>query len=113
MLCEQVFVCCVFLKVSQSLSKDLTIRQTPVILTYMTEQLLHSDLTLRETIALLVATERQARSRFRFGSPCRFIRSCDIFFHIFIPEVVEVFAPRIARYLRSTSPRWGRSWRTW
>jgi hypothetical protein len=74
---------------------------------------LHSDMNLRETIAHLVATEREARSRFRWGSPCRFIRTVDILTHIVLPELLERTAPRVTRYLRSTSPRWGRSWREW
>lgn len=74
---------------------------------------LHSEMNLRETIAHLVATEREARSRFRWGSPCRLIRSVDIVTHIVLPELIERTAPRVAKYLRSTSPRWGRSWREW
>jgi hypothetical protein len=79
----------------------------------MTTTHLHSGMTLRETIAHLVATEREARSRFRWGSPCRFIRTVDIIVHIVTPELIERTAPRVARYLRRTSPRWGRSWREW
>lgn len=80
---------------------------------YHMEEMLHTELTLRETIALLVATERKARSRFRFGSPCRFIRTIDILVHIVLPELLEKSFPHLTRYLRSTSPRWGRSWREW
>jgi len=74
---------------------------------------LHGEMNLRETIAHLVRTEREAQSRFRVGSPCRFVRGIDVFVHIFIPEIIENIAPRLARYLRRTSPRWGRSWREW
>ncbi len=81
---------------------------------YHMAEMLHTELTLRETIALLVATERKARSRFRFGSPCRFVRTIDILVHIVLPELMEGVAPvRVVQYLRSTSPRWGRSWREW
>jgi hypothetical protein len=79
----------------------------------MKETYLHSEMNLRETIAHLVATERVARSRFRWGSPCRFVRTVDILTHIVLPELIEDIAPRVTRYLRSTSPRWGRSWREW
>lgn len=74
---------------------------------------LHSELTLRETIAHLVATEREARSRFKWGSPCRLVRTIDIICHIVIPELLEDITPQVTRYLRRTSPRWGRSWRKW
>jgi zinc transporter ZupT len=30
-----------------------------------------------------------------------------------LPEAVEKFSPKLGSYLRSTSPRWGRSWRNW
>ena len=71
------------------------------------------EMDLRETIRHLVAAERTARSRFRFGSPCRFVRTIDIIVHIVVPELLEDRAPRIARRLRQSSPRWGRSWREW
>ena len=77
------------------------------------ETMLHRDMGLRETIVHLVATERAARSRFRWGSPCRFVRTIDILVHIFLPEVLENATPALAGYLRRTSPRWGRSWREW
>jgi hypothetical protein len=75
--------------------------------------MLHKDMNLRETIAHLVATEREARSRFCWGSPCRLIRTMDILCHIVAPELVENSMPRVAKYLRNTSPRWGGSWREW
>jgi hypothetical protein len=74
---------------------------------------LHSDMNLRETISHLIDTEREARSRFRFGSPCRFIRTVDILVHIVLPELLENISPSVTRYLRSTSPRWGEAWREW
>ena len=79
----------------------------------MTQQMLTRDLTLRETIRQLPRFELPPVSRFKFGSPCRFIRRLDILVHILIPEVVENILPQVARYLRNTSPRWGRSWRHW
>jgi len=79
----------------------------------MTHQMLTRDLNLKETFRELPRFELPPVSRFKLGSPCRFIRSLDIFIHIFIPEVVEKILPHFARYLRNTSPRWGRSWRHW
>ena len=79
----------------------------------MTHQMLTRDMTLKETLSKLPRFELPPVSRFKLGSPCRFIRSLDIFIHIFIPEVVENILPQVARYLRNTSPRWGRSWRHW
>ena len=79
----------------------------------MTHQMLTRDLNLKETIRELPRFELPPVSRFKLGSPCLFIRSLDIFIHIFIPEVVEKILPHFARYLRNTSPRWGRSWRHW
>lgn len=77
------------------------------------EAVLHGGLTLRETLAMLAEAEREAVSRYRCGSPCRFVRSIDVLVHIMLPELVENAMPRLARYLRRTSPRWGRSWREW
>jgi len=71
------------------------------------------EMTLRQTIGHLRSVEREPVSRFAAGSPCRFIRSLDVLVHVIVPELLERPAPRIARYLRSTSPRWGRSWRHW
>lgn len=75
--------------------------------------MLHRDMDLQETISHLVRAEKEARSRFRWGSPCRFVRTIDILVHIVLPEFLENKLPRIAGYLRLTSPRWGRSWREW
>lgn len=52
-------------------------------------------------------------SRWRFGSPCRFVRSIDLTVHVIVPAYIAAAAPRLANYLRSTSPRWGRTWRHW
>ena len=68
---------------------------------------------MRETFNRLCAAEQPAKSRFTLGSPCRFVRSIDILIHIVLPELIENKLPDTARYLRSTSPRWGRSWRYW
>jgi hypothetical protein len=70
-------------------------------------------MNLRDTVKELRNVEREPVSRFAIGSPCRFVRSLDVAVHVVLPEVVEAFAPRLARYLRSTSPRWGQSWRHW
>ena len=69
--------------------------------------------TLRETLELLKNVEKPALSRFWFGSPCRFVRQVDVVVHIILPEMLEKRLPRVADYLRRTSPRWGRSWRDW
>ena len=69
--------------------------------------------TLRETLELLKKVEKRALSRFWFGSPCRFVRQVDVAVHIVLPEMLEKRLPRVADYLRRTSPRWGRSWRDW
>ena len=70
-------------------------------------------MSLALTLATAKATEQPPVSRFRLGSPCRFIRTLDLVVHIFIPMALRPYAPRLALYLRSTSPRWGRSWRNW
>lgn len=79
----------------------------------MTQQMLTHTMGLRETLQSLKDVELPPVSRFKFGSPCRFIRILDILIHIVIPEFLEQRFPRVARYLRNTSPRWGRSWRHW
>jgi len=75
--------------------------------------MLHGGMSLRQTLAMLAEAEREAVSRYRWGSPCRFIRSVDVLVHIVTPELLEGVLPALARYLRRTSPRWGRSWREW
>lgn len=69
--------------------------------------------TLRETFHKLTHFELTPESRFWFGSPCRFVRFLDVLVHIVLPEWMEDLTPRLALYLRQTSPRWGRSWRSW
>ena len=75
--------------------------------------MLSRELNLTETLRLAAETEGQPVSRTRLGSPCRFVRSIDMLVHLVIPELLEDALPRVARYLRRTSPRWGRSWRSW
>lgn len=75
--------------------------------------MLSRELNLNETLRLAAKTEGQPVSRTRLGSPCRFVRSIDMLVHLVIPEFLEDVMPRVARYLRRTSPRWGRSWRSW
>ena len=75
--------------------------------------MLERRFNLRETLHLLRAVEMPAQSRFWFGSPCRFVRQVDVFVHIVLSELLERRLPKFAAYLRRTSPRWGRSWRSW
>lgn len=74
---------------------------------------LSPQMNMRETFQILRLAEKPAQSRFALGSPCRFVRSIDILVHIVLPELIEKRLPWMAGYLRSTSPRWGRSWRNW
>jgi len=74
---------------------------------------LEQQLNLRETLRLLRAVELPPESRFRLGSPCRRVRQLDVAVHIVLPELTERRMPGLSRYLRRTSPRWGRSWRGW
>ena len=57
--------------------------------------------------------EQPPVSRWRFGSPCRFVRSVDFAVHVVLPAYLAPHLPRFATYLRRTSPRWGRAWREW
>jgi hypothetical protein len=74
---------------------------------------LYESMNLRETLQVVRATRVYPVSRLRIGSPCKFIRKLDLLVHIVVPELIENIMPRCARYLRRTSPRWGRSWRGW
>lgn len=74
---------------------------------------LTEEMSLKETLSVLRLAEREPVSRLAIGSPCRFVRSFDIAVHVILPELVESRAPGLAKYLRRTSPRWGRSWRAW
>lgn len=74
---------------------------------------LDPEMTLRETLSALRTAEREPVSRFAIGSPCLFVRSLDVLVHVIVPEVLEDVTPALVRYLRTTSPRWGRSWRHW
>jgi hypothetical protein len=71
------------------------------------------DVDLSFLLSFARTTEQAPRSRFRFGSPCRFIRTLDMAVHVILPEMLVEKYPTLACYLRSTSPRWGRSWRRW
>jgi hypothetical protein len=69
--------------------------------------------TLTVLRALAAHHEQPPVSRWRFGSPCRFIRTVDFAVHVVVPTYLHPVAPRLAAYLRRTSPRWGRTWRDW
>jgi hypothetical protein len=71
------------------------------------------DIRLNESRAFARATEQAPVSRFPWGSPCRFVRSIDFTVHVLLPQALAEKYPELARYLRSTSPRWGRSFRDW
>lgn len=64
-------------------------------------------------ILFAAITEEKPTSRFWFGSPCRFVRALDLVIHVIIPEFINDSHPMMAAFLRSTSPRWGRAWRSW
>jgi len=68
----------------------------------------------RPTARRLMARHEAAPvSRFWFGSPCQFVRCIDALVHVYLPQAIVEQYPELARYLRSTSPRWGRAWREW
>lgn len=71
------------------------------------------DVDLDAYVAFAAASEEAPVSRFRFGSPCRFVRAIDFAVHVVLPGMLAEGYPELARYLRSTSPRWGRSFRHW
>jgi hypothetical protein len=71
------------------------------------------DVDLGETLTFAKATEQEPVSRFAWGSPCRFVRAIDVAVHVILPGMLEERYPELATYLRSTSPRWGRSFRGW
>lgn len=74
---------------------------------------LTANMTISETLEWLPHAQRERQSRFIFRSPCYLVRSIDIAVHIVLPEMIEGLFPAVARYLRYSSPRWGRSWREW
>ena len=72
-----------------------------------------STMTFREAMALA----SQPKSRFFFGSPCRFIARCDFTCHLLIPALLRKgnLAQQgawdrgrlfVSQRLNSTSPRW-------
>ena len=71
------------------------------------------DVRLGSLIERARHTEQKPESRYWFGSPCRFIKHIDFAVHVLLPEMLHERHPVWACYLRSTSPRWGRSWRSW
>lgn len=68
---------------------------------------------LSETILRASQHESEPVSRYPWGSPCRFVRSIDLTVHVVFPGMLEDRHPAWATYLRTTSPRWGRTWRHW
>ena len=71
------------------------------------------DVDVRGCLTFARVTEQEPVSRFRWGSPCRFVRAIDVAVHVLLPAALEERYPELATYLRSTSPRWGRSFRGW
>ena len=71
------------------------------------------DVRLADLRAFARIREQKPVSRYPFGSPCRFVRTIDFAVHVLLPEMLVERHPVWANYLRSTSPRWGRSWRSW
>lgn len=71
------------------------------------------DVDMKRLRLFAELAELKPVSRFWFGSPCRFVRSIDLVVHVWLPEAIAERYPELATYLRSTSPRWGRSWRHW
>jgi hypothetical protein len=71
------------------------------------------DIDAHYTMRFVRSNECEPTSRYWFGSPCRFVRSIDMAVHVWLPEMVAERHPVWACYLRSTSPRWGRTWREW
>ncbi len=67
----------------------------------------------RERIREYIKHEATPCSRFWFGSPCRFVRAIDLAVHVYFANAIEEKYPQLATYLRTTSPRWGSSWRIW
>lgn len=68
---------------------------------------------LHETLIKASQHEDTPVSRYAWGSPCRFIRTIDVTVHVVLPAMIADTYPAWATYLRTTSPRWGRSWRHW
>lgn len=71
------------------------------------------DIDPQRIRAFVEEHETRPRSRYWFGSPCRFVRRIDIACHLILPEMLEERHPLWACYLRTTSPRWGKAWRGW
>lgn len=67
----------------------------------------------RNRVNKYVRNESKPRSRFWFGSPCRFVRGIDLMVHVYLPNMLDEKYPELSTYLRTTSPRWGKSWREW
>jgi hypothetical protein len=65
------------------------------------------DIVLRALVEVANAVESPPRSRFRIGSPCRFIRSVDFVVHVWLPHALVERYPAVAARLAATSPRWG------
>lgn len=71
------------------------------------------DVDLQDTLMRAKQYESAPRSRFTWGSPCRFVRTIDVIVHVILPAMLAEGHPTWATYLRTTSPRWGRTWRHW
>jgi hypothetical protein len=68
---------------------------------------------MNQVLELARLHESEPRSRYFFGSPCKYVRTIDLAVHVLFPKLIENRMPILATYLRTTSPRWGRTWRHW
>jgi hypothetical protein len=68
---------------------------------------------MAEILLLARIHESAPLSRFWFGSPCKYVRTIDLVVHVLFPRLIADRFPLLATYLRTTSPRWGRTWRHW
>lgn len=64
------------------------------------------DVNAQQVSRYLRVHEKPATSRYWFGSPCRYLRTIDAVVHVWLPAATEERHPRLAAYLRRTSPRW-------
>ena len=68
------------------------------------------SMSLREKFDVVDELEVVPRSRYWFGSPCKWSKKCDVLVHIVVPHAIRPVLPRCAHLLEICSTRWDRSW---